>query len=350
MMANDFFAASLFQEEAVASLFSARTILNHALAYEVAAAKAMASSGMIDRIHADAIVEKAASFRPQLEQIAAGQLRDGVIVPEFVGQLRRHVAGEAAEFLHSGLTSQDVLDTALVLSFREALTILEGRIANVAKALGVLDQQFGAASLMARTRMQAAMPITAHDRLSNWQRPLLRLKADLESHRENALALQFGGPVGTRNGFDGKEDVFAKALAKDLSLVDPGSAWHTDRVSFSRLAELVSHLTAQLGKIGQDVSLMAQQGVEEIRLGGGGGSSAMAHKKNPVKAELLIALARFNATQIAGVHHSLMHEQERSGSAWMLEWMILPQMLCVAAKSLAVGEKLLLEVEAIGAE
>src|SRR5690606_34638474 len=93
-------------------------------------------------------------------------------------------------------------------------------------------------------------------------------------------------------------------------------------------------------KMGQDVALMAQNEVGEVRLASGGGSSAMPHKVNPVGAETLVALARFNATLVSGIHHSLVHENERSGAAWTLEWLFLPQMIAATAASLATAERL----------
>ena len=93
---------------------------------------------------------------------------------------------------------------------------------------------------------------------------------------------------------------------------------------------------------------MAQQGIEDVNLDGGGGSSAMPHKQNPVLAELLVSNARFNATQLSGMHHALIHEQERSGAAWVLEWMILPQMAQATARSLAVALEISTQITRVG--
>lgn len=116
------------------------------------------------------------------------------------------------------------------------------------------------------------------------------------------------------------------------------------------MAEACSHLTAALGKMGIDISLMAQNELSEITLSGGGGSSALPHKQNPIRAEALVTLTHFNATLISGMHHSLVHEQERSGAAWTLEWMLLPQMIVAAGGATRNAFELLNSITAIGAK
>ncbi|RWC82675.1 MAG: 3-carboxy-cis,cis-muconate cycloisomerase, partial [Mesorhizobium sp.] len=123
--------------------------------------------------------------------------------------------------------------------------------------------------------------------------------------------------------------------------------WQSQRDALADLAGLMSLITGSLGKFGQDIALLAQGGVD-ISLSGGGGSSAMPHKQNPVKAEALVTLARFNATQLSGMHQALAHEQERSGSAWTLEWLLLPQMVVATAASLRLAAELAAQVESLG--
>ncbi|TIV46791.1 MAG: 3-carboxy-cis,cis-muconate cycloisomerase, partial [Mesorhizobium sp.] len=136
------------------------------------------------------------------------------------------------------------------------------------------------------------------------------------------------------------------ALAAKLGLAD-APQWHSQRDALAEFAGWLSLVAGSLGKFGQDIALMAQ-GESDIKLAGAGGSSAMPHKQNPVKAEALVALARFSATQLSGVHQALVHEQERSGAAWTLEWLILPQMVVATAAALRLAAELAGRIESIG--
>ena len=139
------------------------------------------------------------------------------------------------------------------------------------------------------------------------------------------------------------------ALAPPLGLAVPDKSWHAMRDGFGELGSWLSLVPGSLGKMGMDISLMTQQGVEEMRLRGRAASSAMPHKKNPILAELLVTLSRYNAVQLGGMHQALIHEQERFGAAWALERMILPAMLHYTARGLSAAQELLAQVEIIGA-
>jgi 3-carboxy-cis,cis-muconate cycloisomerase len=158
--------------------------------------------------------------------------------------------------------------------------------------------------------------------------------------------VQFGGAAGTLEKLGDKGPAVRAALAAKLGLGD-APQWHSQRDALAEFASLLSLITGSLGKFGQDVALMAQAG-SEITLSGGGGSSAMPHKQNPVKAEALVALARFNATQLSGMHQALVHEQERSGAAWTLEWLLLPQMAVATAAALRLAAELAGQIESLG--
>jgi 3-carboxy-cis,cis-muconate cycloisomerase len=197
--------------------------------------------------------------------------------------------------------------------------------------------------------MQAAAEITVADRIVPWRAPWADHRARLDDLTPRLLRLQFGGAAGNRAALGAQGPAVAAELAQALGLSDPPHAWHAMRDGLGEFAGWLSLVTGTLGKIGQDIALMAQQGLDEVSLSGGGTSSAMADKRNPVRAELLVTLARFNAAMLGGFHQALVHEQERSGAAWTLEWMILPQMLQATGRALTAGAELIGSIERIGA-
>jgi 3-carboxy-cis,cis-muconate cycloisomerase len=239
--------------------------------------------------------------------------------------------------VHFGSTSQDVLDTSLILRLKPVLEILAARLADLDAHLAGLAREHGAATLMGRTRMQRALPITWADKIASWRAPLARHHKRLQELKPRLLVVQFGGPVGTLEKLGDKAPSVAAALASRLDLAVPAGSWHSARDTLAEFAGWLSLLTGSLGKIGQDIALMAQNEIAEVTVTGAGHSSAMPHKENPVLAETLVTLARFNASQLSAMHHALVHEQERSGAAWTLEWMIIPPMTVAAGAALARG-------------
>lgn len=342
------YLSGLLGDAETAVQFSVQAEIAAMLAFERALAEAEADEGVIGAEAALAIGAALASFEPDMPSLAAGVARDGVVVPELVRQLRAAVGAPHGASVHFGATSQDVIDTALVLRLEPVLDRLDALLAQLVAALGELEERFGANPLMGRTRMQAAIEITAADRMHAWRAPLERHRARLAQLRPELLVVQFGGAAGTLEKLGDKAAGVRRALAGRLGLGD-APQWQSQRDRLADFANLLSLITGSLGKFGQDVALMAQDG-SEIALNGGGGSSAMPHKQNPVAAEVLVTLARFNAAQLSGMHQALVHEQERSGSAWTLEWLLLPQMAVAAAASLRQANALAAQIASIGAQ
>lgn len=294
---------------------------------------------MIDSKIADDGRRAIDSFIPDWRSLRAGAAQDGVVVPALVNQLRRQVS--APEDLHRGATSQDVLDTSLALTLAELSRVLDLRLAALTKSLGQLNTRFGTRLMMGKTRMQSALDIPVGHRIEAWRAPLLRAHSQLAPATEQVALLSLGGPVGTGQSFGSNYDAVAASMARNLGLVAPGRARHAERDGLVAYGDLLSRISGTLGKMGQDLVLMAQQGVEQVQFIGGGSSSAMPHKQNPVLAELLVTLARFNAAQVGALHSALIHEQERSGAAWALEWMVLPQMAATTGRGLSAAIELI---------
>ena len=314
--------------------FTPEAELHAMLAFEVALAKAEAAHGVIPAEAAAAIARAAPTFKPDMAALADATARDGMVVPDWVSQLRRAVGAPHEAHLHYGSTSQDVLDTSLVLRLKPVLGTLDARLAKLDERLADLSRKHGGQSLMAHTRMQQALPITWADKIAAWRAPLARHQQRLAELQPRLLVLQFGGPVGTLETLGAKGSAVAAALARELGLA-PADCWHTARDNLAEFAGWLSLVAGSLGKIGQDIALLAQNEVAAVTVTGGGKSSAMHHKANPVLAETLVTLARYNAAQLTAMHQALVHEYERSGAAWTLEWMVLPPMVVATGAALA---------------
>ncbi|EJB01673.1 3-carboxy-cis,cis-muconate cycloisomerase [Rhizobium leguminosarum bv. trifolii WSM597] len=337
------FLSGLLGDDEIAPYFSAEADIRAMLSFEAALAKAEAAHGLIAAEAARRIAEICAGFSADLLHLRAAAARDGVVVPELITQLRTEVGEEAAKSLHLGATSQDVIDTGLMIRLKAIVFLFAGRLSAIVAGLDGLDRQFGRNRLMGHTRMQAAIPISVSDRLAAWRAPLEIYRDRLT---EQSFPVQFGGAAGTLDKLGPQGPAIRASLAQELGLTDTRQ-WQSGRLPIADIAGMFASISGSLGKIGQDIALLAQAG-GEIEIAGGGSSSAMAHKQNPVAAETLVSLARFNATALSGIHHSLVHEQERSGAAWTLEWLLLPQMTMATAAGLRLAGELTGNIKRLG--
>lgn len=338
--------ADLFGDAELASLLSANATLERFREVEMAWVQAQADAGISDpSICADAAA-RINNCVIDDDQLRLGVARDGLPIPAFVAALRAGAPAPVAQIIHTGLTSQDVMDTALVLAVRDGLGVIQTRLNALHRALQDLCTRNTGRLLMGHTRMQPALPITADARIMQWIRPIGRSLSQTDDFLGRLAILQWGGPVGVRE--TPNAGAVGAAFGARLGLRDPGYAWHTDRGDIADLGALLARVSGSLGKMGQDIALMAQMGAEHITLNAGGTSSAMPHKQNPILAELLVTLAKHNAGLVAGLHHALVHEQERSGSAWALEWLCLPDMLQGCGAGLNAALSLTTQIETVG--
>ena len=334
------FNAGLVGDDATAALFSVRAELEAMLSFEVALAGAQAEVGLIEPAAARAIAAALPAYRPDMDALRTGGARDGVVVPELVRALRELV-GEHGGSLHFGTTSQDVVDTAAMMRGRDAVGLHRDRLSILLDELDDMRGREGRRQIMARTRMQRALPIRAEHKLHNW----LHLVATTYEAAPERFPVQLGGPDGTLHlmGDHGLE--VALGTAERLGLTCPQHHWQVNRAPIVEIAQWFANTSGALGKIGADIALMAQNEVAEVRVAGAGGSSAMAHKRNPVKAEVLIALAHFAAVLAGGMGHAMVHENERSGAMWTLEWMLLPQLAVACGASTRLALELIWSLE-----
>ena len=240
------------------------------------------------------------------------------------------------------------MDTGLVLRLRDALALLTGRLDAMIAALAAQAEAHRGVVMAARTRAQQATPTTFGLKIATWLAPLIRHRERLSELRPRLLVVQFGGASGTLAALGDMGIRVMEALAAELDLAAPPLPWHTQRDGLAELAGWLSLVSASLGKIGGDLTLLAQSEVGEVRAGAAGGSSTMPQKANPVGAETLVALARFNAGLLSVLHQAVPQSQERDGVGWTLEWLTLPQMAVATGAALRHAQALLesLEVDA----
>ena len=303
------------------------------LQVEAQLALAQAECGLIPTDAAQAIAQAAATVQITATSLAADTGTAGVPVPALVQALKHALPKEYARWVHFGATSQDIVDTALVLNCRELLTLYTTRLNQVIGQLVELASAHRNTLTAGRTRTQQAVPMCFGLKVANWLAPLLRQQQRLAELKPRLLKLQLAGAVGTLSAMQDQAVAITAALAQRLDLA-VGQNWHTQRDSIVELANWLAMTTGLLGKMGQDWLLLGQTEVGEVTFTNGGGSSTMPQKCNPVSAELLVTLARHNAGQVGQMHQAMLHEHERSGSAWTLEWLVLPTMLMATAVAL----------------
>ena len=303
------------------------------LQVEAQLALAQAENGLIPADAAQAIAQAAATVQITATSLAADTGTAGVPVPALVQALKHALPKEYARWVHFGATSQDIVDTALVLNCRELLTLYTTRLNQVIGQLVELASAHRNTLTAGRTRTQQAVPMCFGLKVANWLAPLLRQQQRLTELKPRLLKLQLAGAVGTLSAMQDHAVAITAALAQRLDLA-VGQNWHTQRDSIVELANWLAMTTGLLGKMGQDWLLLGQTEVGEVTFTNGGGSSTMPQKCNPVSAELLVTLARHNAGQVGQMHQAMLHEHERSGSAWTLEWLVLPSMLMATAVAL----------------
>ena len=332
---------ALFADEELAAVFSEARYVAEMLVVEAALATVQARLGVIPTESGKVIPERTASFRPDMALIRSRLREDGVPVIELVRQLRQHVGGAAADDVHFGATTQDIMDTALVLQMRAALAAVEKTLDRAIDNLAAMARRYRASVMPGRTHSQQAVPIPFGLKVAGWLAPLLRHRARLAELRPRVLVVQLGGAAGTLEPLGERGVEVAEALAAELSLSTPSLPWHTQRDTLAEVAGWLSLVSGSLAKMAQDVILLAQTEVGEVRETaeeGRGGSSTMPQKVNPITSEQIIAAARINAALLGTMHQALIQEHERATSGWQMEWWTLPQMFELTASVLRKAE------------
>ncbi|NNE89467.1 MAG: adenylosuccinate lyase family protein [Silicimonas sp.] len=330
----------LFGDKDVGALFTDSAEVRAMMLVEGALAKVQSDLGVIPKTAGKAIHRASLELQLDPGALASGAGQSAVPVPALVVAFREAMqAPEHANWLHWGATSQDIMDTGLALRLRQALGIIDTRLMETARALGSLAEQHSKTPMVARTYGQAAVVTTFGAQIASWGVPLLRARARLSAVTEDVTKVSLSGAAGTLSAMEKGPQVRAE-LAKALGLTDPRTSWHSTRDSIAGLAAWATMLCGSLGKMGEDLLLMTQFGIDEVRLAAAGDSSTMPQKNNPVTPSLLVAIARQTVGLNSVIQSALPHRQQRDGAAWMTEWLSLPQIVLLTARALSVAQEL----------
>ena len=329
-MVFDSIADAYLGSSELAACFDARATLARMLEFEAALARAQARLGMIPAQAAAHIAAECVLENFDVEAIKRETAASSSAAIPMVDALTARVAARhatAALYVHWGSSSQDVMDSALALQARAGLGALLTRLGHIADTLATLTHTHRDTLMVARTLSQHALPTTFGYKCALWLEAMGSAALELSRHR-CALPVQFGGAAGTLAAYGARGLELRDALAHDLGLAAV-LPWHTDRTVIRRLAAGLAMTAASAGKLANDLILMMQSEVGELREAAGagrGGSTALPHKRNPVAAIAVVAGAHRVPGQLATLFACFDHGHERASGAWHAEWQSLREL------------------------
>jgi len=321
-------------------IFSDQGRVQGMLDFEAALARAEAAIGAIPAEVVNDIVGACDASLYDFDELSIAIGNAGNSAIPLIRALGKQIATRsdtAERYVHMGATSQDVMDTGLVLQLRSAIGLLEQDLANLAEALAQQAQRHAGVPMSGRTWLQQATPITLGAKIAGWLGSVTRHRQRLKELKPRLLCLQFGGASGSLAALGEMAFPVAEALARELKLGLPDQPWHTQRDRLAEFAGFLGLVAGSLGKIGRDISLMMQTEAGEVfepAAAGKGGSSTMPHKRNPVGAAVMIGAATRAPGLVATMLSAMPQEHERSLGLWHAEWETLPELCCVVSGSL----------------
>ena len=336
--------AQLFGTGETGRLFTDSAAVRAMLLVEGALAQVQGAQGVIPELSAAAIHRAAMELAVDPGALAQSTGENGVPVPGLVAAFRAEMkAPEHAQYVHWGATSQDIIDTGLMLRLRQSLALAEADLRDIIRLLGKKAAAEAHVPMPARTYNQHATPTTFGAVLAGFGTPLLDALTALDPLRKGALWVSLSGASGTSSALgDAPAETRAK-LAAALGLRDPQRSWHTDRTPILRIADWQGQVMAALAHMGQTLIALSGSDTGEVSLGSGGASSTMPQKQNPVAPSAMVALGHQFTGLRAALQVAAAHQHQRDGAAWFTEWLVVPQLaLSLAAalehaKALATG-------------
>lgn len=334
---------ALYGTDAMREAMGEMAFLQRMLDVEAALARAQARLGIVPAEAAKAITAAADAKRLDLPALAAATRNTGYPVVGLVKQLSALAGPEAGRWTHWGATTQDIMDSAVVLQIRDGLRLIETELAAVVAGFAAMARAHRDTVMAGRTHLQHALPVTFGYKVAVWLSPLITMQERLAQLRPRVLKLEFGGAAGTLASLGDQGLAVQAALAKELGLAQPDIPWHVARDGIAEAVCFLGLLTGALSKIATDVILLMQTEVAEVsepHQAGRGGSSTMPQKRNPISCEYIIAQARGVHALVPQMLAAMAQDQERGTGPWQAEALAVGQAFTLAHGALACARVL----------
>lgn len=318
------------------AIFDDHELIRKYVEVEIALAKAEARCGVIPQQAADEIAKTCNADTLDFDLLRHETEIVGYPILPLVHQISKQ-AGASGGYVHWGATTQDIMDTAVVLQIRDAFDLIEADIRSLRNTLADLARRYRNTPMAGRTHLQQALPITFGYKAAIWLDMFDRHAERLEQARPRILVGEFAGAAGTLASLGDNGLAVQKAMMEELKLGVPTSTWHVARDGFAEAVNLLAVITGSLGKIAYDVMLLASNEFGELYepfVKGRGASSTMPQKRNPISSELMLACAK-GVRQHAGLMlDAMVQDLERATGPWHAEWIAIPESFVLAAGAL----------------
>ena len=334
----------MFGTTEMRAVFSDAGFLARCLEVEAALARAQGALGMIPAAAAHEISARADPGILDIERLKRETEVVGYPILPLVRQLSAACAGDAGRYVHWGATTQDIMDSALVLLLRSAFDLVAADLAAVSLALEALARRHRDTPMAGRTHLQQALPITFGFKAAVWRAPIERHRERLAQLRPRVLVGQFGGAAGTLASLGDQGLAVRAALMRELGLGEPAITWHVARDGLAEAVLFAGLVTGSLAKIATDVMLMMATELGEAFEPfehGRGGSSTMPQKRNPISSELIVACAKLVRQHGALMLDAMVQDFERATGPWHAEWIALPESFLATAGALGQAKLML---------
>jgi 3-carboxy-cis,cis-muconate cycloisomerase len=325
-----------FGTPAMREVFSDHSLVGRYIEVEIALAKAEAKCGVIPPEAAAAIARHPGISALDFDLLRQETDNVGYPILPLVHQMSKQ-CGEAGRYVHWGATTQDIMDTAVVLQLREGLRLIENDIAELRRILADLSRRYRDTPMAGRTHLQQALPVTFGYKAAIWLAMFDRHAERLAQLKPRVLVGQFAGAAGTLASLGGKGFEVQHALCEELGLGVPVSTWHVARDGLAEAVNFLALVTGSLGKIALDIMIMASTEFAEVYepfVKGRGASSTMPQKRNPISSELMLAAAKAVRQHAGLMLDAAIQDFERATGPWHAEWIAIPESFVLTAGAL----------------